>query len=116
MKVLASYSIKGGVGKTAAAVNLAYAASCDHVRTLLWDLDPQGASTFYFRVKPKVKGGIKGLLRRKRAADRLVKATDYPSLDLLPADVSYRYADLIVHRMPKPLKVLKKVIKPLRDE
>ncbi|MBW2522804.1 MAG: ParA family protein [Deltaproteobacteria bacterium] len=116
MRVLAIYSIKGGVGKTASAVNLAYAASRDQARTLLWDLDPQGASTFYFRVKPKVKGGIKSLLRRKRAADRLVKATDYAYLDLLPADLSYRYADLIVHGMQKPLKKIKKVIKPLRDD
>jgi chromosome partitioning protein len=56
-RVLATYNIKGGVGKTSAAVNLAYLAARDGARTLLWDLDPQGASTYLFRVKPKVKGG-----------------------------------------------------------
>lgn len=48
-RVLATYNIKGGVGKTSAAVNLAYLAARDGGRTLLWDLDPQAASTFLFR-------------------------------------------------------------------
>ena len=56
-RVLATYNIKGGVGKTSAAVNLAYLAARDGCSTLLWDLDPQGASTYLFRVKPKVRGG-----------------------------------------------------------
>ena len=46
MKVLASYNLKGGVGKTTAAVNLAYLAAANGHRTLLWDLDPQGAATY----------------------------------------------------------------------
>ena len=52
MKVLATYNIKGGVGKTSAAVNLAALAAKDGFKTLLWDLDPQGSATFLFRVKP----------------------------------------------------------------
>ncbi|MEA3413681.1 MAG: AAA family ATPase, partial [Pseudomonadota bacterium] len=48
MKILATYNIKGGVGKTATAVNLAWAAAGSGYRTLVWDLDPQGAATFYF--------------------------------------------------------------------
>ena len=55
-RVLATYNIKGGVGKTSAAVNLAYLAARDGARTLLWDLDPQGASTYLFRVKPQGQG------------------------------------------------------------
>ena len=48
MRVFATYNIKGGVGKTATAVNLAYLAAASGARTLIWDLDPQGAATFYF--------------------------------------------------------------------
>lgn len=48
MKVFGIYNIKGGVGKTAASVNLSYLSSLDGNKTLLWDLDPQGSSSFYF--------------------------------------------------------------------
>ena len=64
-RVLATYNIKGGVGKTSAAVNLAYLAAREGAATLLWDLDPQGASTYLFRVKPKVRGGGRKLVARK---------------------------------------------------
>ncbi len=116
MRIIAVYSIKGGVGKTSTAVNLAYAAANDFARTLLWDLDPQGASTYYFRVKAKVKGGISRILHRRRDIDSYIRATDYPLLDLLPADASYRYADLVLDELKKPIRGLKKAIKPLRDE
>lgn len=50
MKTIAFYSPKGGVGKTASAVNIAYLASRSGVSTLLWDLDSQvrpRGSTFF---------------------------------------------------------------------
>jgi len=86
MKVLALYSIKGGVGKTSSAVNLAYTAANNGFKTLVWDLDPQGASSFYFRIKPKIKGGGKDLIDGKRELDGLIKGTDFNNLDLLPSD------------------------------
>lgn len=59
MKIIAIYNLKGGVGKTATAVNLAYLASIEGAKTLLWDLDPQASTTFYYQVKAKIKGGMK---------------------------------------------------------
>ena len=53
MKVIAIYNLKGGVGKTAASVNLSYLASRGGYRTLGWDLDAQGAASFYFRNQPR---------------------------------------------------------------
>jgi chromosome partitioning protein len=116
LKVIASYNIKGGVGKTAAAVNLSYLAAWEGNSTLVWDLDPQGAASFYFRVKPKVKGGTHGLLKRKRELDDAIKATDYPQLDLIPADFSYRNMDLTLEQFRNSSNRLRKLIKPLRDE
>jgi cellulose biosynthesis protein BcsQ len=114
--VLATYNIKGGVGKTSAAVNLSYLASRDGQRALLWDLDPQGGSTFLFRVKPKVRGGGDKLVRLKSDVEKLIKGTDHPGLDLLPADFSYRHMDLALDRFKRPTRRLARVLKPLRDE
>ena len=66
-RVLATYNIKGGVGKTSAAVNLAYLAARDGARTLLWDLDPQGASTYLFRDQAEGQGRRPEARARARA-------------------------------------------------
>jgi len=116
MKVLAFYSIKGGTGKTASAVNLAFVSARSGYRTLVWDLDPQAASSFYFRVKPKVKGGSKDLIAGKRELEELIKGTDFDNLDLLPADFSFRNLDLILDDKKKPTRQLTKLLKPLADE
>lgn len=116
MKILATYNIKGGVGKTAAAVNLAHRAAAEGRRVLVWDLDPQGAATFYFRVKPKVKGGGEALVSGRRDLDRAVKGTDFANLDLVPADFSYRNLDLLLDDAKKPLGRLGKLLAPLRDD
>jgi chromosome partitioning protein len=96
VKIYATYNIKGGVGKTTAAVNLAHLSAADGQRTLLWDLDPQGAASFLFRIKPKVKGGGKALIRGTKTLDGAIKGTDFDHLDLLPADFTYRNMDLLL--------------------
>ncbi|MFZ2404480.1 MAG: ParA family protein [Methylobacter sp.] len=116
MNVLAVYSIKGGVGKTSSAVNLAHTAARNGHRTLVWDLDPQGASSYYFRIKPKIKGGSKDLIAGKRELDGLIKGTDFENLDLLPADFSFRNLDLVLGAKKKPTRQLKKLLKPLAEE
>jgi cellulose biosynthesis protein BcsQ len=115
-RVLATYNIKGGVGKTSAAVNLAHLAARDEERVLLWDLDPQGASTYLFRIKPKVRGGGRKLVRGKSEAAELIKGTDFERLDLLPADFSYRHMDLALDGAKRPTTRLAKVLEPLRED
>ena len=116
MEVLATYNIKGGVGKTATAVNLSYLSALEGARTLVWDMDPQGAATFYFRIKPKVKGGAKKLIRGKRELDPLLRGTDFDGLDLLPADFSYRHLDLVLDDTRKPTARLRKLLRRFQDE
>jgi cellulose biosynthesis protein BcsQ len=114
--VLATYNIKGGVGKTSAAVNLACLAAREGSPTLLWDLDPQGGSTYLFRVKPKVRGGGRKLVRLKNDVASLIKGTDHPGLDLLPADFSYRHMDLVLDEFKRPTRRLRRVLEPLAGE
>jgi chromosome partitioning protein len=95
VKIFACYNLKGGVGKTATAVNLAYLSSVG-ARTLLWDLDPQASATFYLRVKAKVKGGSKRVLGGGKGPASAIRGSDFEGLDLLPADLSYRKMELLL--------------------
>jgi chromosome partitioning protein len=113
-RVLATYNIKGGVGKTSAAVNLAYLAAREGHPTLLWDLDPQAASTYLFRVRPRLEGGGRGLVRMRSPAEEQIKGTDHANLDLLPADFSLRHLDLALDEFKRPTRRLGKVLAPLR--
>lgn len=112
MKTIGVYNIKGGVGKTATSVNLGHLAARAGLRTLIWDLDPQGAATYYFRVKPRVKKSTR-VLFGKSDLDKAIKATDYQGLDIVPADFAYRNMDLLLNKASKPTQQLKKLLKPL---
>lgn len=116
MKIVACYNIKGGIGKTTTAVNLAYLAAQEGARTLVWDLDPQGAASFYFRIKPRVKKGGKGLLTGKKTLDDVIKGTDYLHLDLVPSDFSYRNLDLALDAFKKSDTRIQKLLQPLEKE
>jgi chromosome partitioning protein len=111
--VVAVYNMKGGVGKTTAAVNLAYLAAATGARTLLWDLDAQAASSFAFRVHPEVEGFGKKSLRQIDTLTEAIKATDYDNLDLLPADFAYRNLDRFLHRLDRPHRDLAEVLQKL---
>jgi cellulose biosynthesis protein BcsQ len=115
MKVISLYNIKGGVGKTAACVNLAYTCAKSGMKTLLWDLDSQGAASFYFNVSPEVKGGTKKLFKTKALGD-LVKETGISQLDLLPADFSYRHMDLFLDGEKKPKKRMNEFLSHFEDD
>jgi chromosome partitioning protein len=113
VNTLATYNIKGGVGKTATAVNLAYLAARDGHRTLLWDLDPQGAASYLLRVRPRVKGGGKALIRGKTSLDDALKPTEFDRLDLVPADFTYRHLDLVLDATKKPTQRIARLLGPL---
>ena len=116
MKIFAVYNIKGGVGKTAAAVNLSYLSAREGWRTLLWDLDPQAAASFYFRVKPHIKKGAKGIVRKQHPLQKHIKGTNYAGLDIIPADFSYRNFERYLDQTKKPTGRLRKLLRPLADE
>lgn len=116
MIVIAVYNSKGGVGKTATTVNIGYLAASHGYRTLVWDLDPQGAATFYFRVKHRLKGGARALTtQRNRIGDR-VRGTDYELLDVLPSDRELRNVELAFDAAKHRTGRVRRVLDELRGD
>jgi cellulose biosynthesis protein BcsQ len=115
MKIVAVTNIKGGVGKTTTAVNLSYLCAASGRATLLWDLDPQGAATYTLKGEAREHVSAKKLVAGKRELPELIVTTDYPGLDLLPADFSYRHFDVHLSERKRPTERLLKMSRPLRE-
>ncbi|MDK3018323.1 ParA family protein [Pseudodonghicola flavimaris] len=116
MKIVACYSNKGGVGKTATAVNLAHAAAASGLRVLLCDLDPQGASGFYFRIKPSKKLKDESFFKDVKRFIDAIRGSDFDNLDVLPANMTFRDFDIFLSRMKNGRSRLKKALKAVNAD
>ncbi len=116
MKEIAVYNIKGGVGKTATSVNLAYAAVEDRNKVLLVDMDPQGASTFYLNTKQGHGEKLKKTFFKGKAMDEMIRQTEYENLDILPSDQRYRKLDAYLGEMKNTSKWYRKLFKPVKKD
>jgi chromosome partitioning protein len=108
LAVIAIYSVKGGVGKTTIAANLAWCSATISCRkTLLWDLDAAGGAGFLFGVDPKRKHTAESVFSKDADPTDLIRKTDVPRLDLLPADESLRDLDSLLERLGKTRRLAK---------
>jgi chromosome partitioning protein len=110
MRVVASCSGKGGVGKTTVAVNVA-ALAARSLRVLLWDLDPQGAATHCLGAVPAARGVTKDLVRGRRTLAGRAVATRWHGLAVVAADRSARNLD----RQLDDEHRLRTLLEPLRE-
>lgn len=116
MFIASLYNLKGGVGKTASCVNFAYMAARDGYNVLLWDLDPQGAASFYYKVQPKEKSSIKKLLDQDVSIHDLIMTTSYEHLDIIPADLSARKMDILLDTQHGSKKHIGNLLKQISKE
>ena len=108
MAVIAVYSVKGGVGKTTLAANLAWCASQESGwKTLLWDIDAAGGAAFLLGVDPPAKRSADSVFAREQAPEKAVLHTAYPGLDLLPADQSLWALDAQLAALGKKRRLAK---------
>lgn len=108
MAVIAVYSVKGGVGKTTLAANLAWCASQDSGwKTLLWDIDAASGAAFLLGVDPPRKRSADSVFARERAPEKAIMHTPFPGLDLLPADQSLWALDAQLAALGKKRRLAK---------
>ncbi|MFM9937161.1 MAG: ParA family protein [Novosphingobium sp.] len=102
MAVIGVYSVKGGVGKTTLAVDMAWrSAMRSGHSTLLWDLDPQGGAGWLLGLADRRGHRAASVFQREGKPGDLITETRYPRLSVLQSDESMRSLSLTLARIGK---------------
>lgn len=89
MKKIAVYNIKGGVGKTTTTVNLACLLSRMGYSVLMWDLDPQGGSSYFFNLENHNDNTHAKLFDRYISIYDVIQSTDTYHIDVISNDSKF---------------------------
>lgn len=102
LQVITFVNFKGGSGKTTTATHFAQYLALNGYRVLMVDLDPQASATTLFGLYPDTDIGehetFAGWIRSadgdpRARAERLIRRTYWPGLDLMPASITLQHAE-----------------------
>lgn len=110
------YSNKGGAGKSTSAVHLAWTSALSGVPTLLWDLDAQGAASYFLRHEGGTEVSARKLMTGKKDWAGEVRTTAIGGLSLIPCDQSFRHWDTMLQEQSHGKRLLSEWLKPLREQ
>jgi len=117
-RVIAMVNQKGGVGKTTSTINLGAALAELGRRVLMVDFDPQGALSAGFGVNPHELDTTvyTVMMDRKTDVREAIRATEFPNMDLLPANIDLSAAEVQLVNEVAREQVLSSALKKVKDD
>ena len=117
-RVIAMVNQKGGVGKTTSTINLGAALAELGRKVLMVDFDPQGALSAGFGVNPHELDTTvyTVMMDRKTDVREAIRATEFPNMDLLPANIDLSAAEVQLVNEVAREQVLSSALKKVKDD
>ncbi len=117
MKVISFYNLKGGVGKTTTAVNVAACLGQQGYKVLLLDLDPQGDAGIsfgleVFEMDTKTESILKG---ESNINDAIISLKD-EQIDILPSNLGLALEEDSLASQPRKDDLLRFAISEIKNK
>jgi cellulose biosynthesis protein BcsQ len=89
VKTIAVYNIKGGVGKTTTTINIACLMAKIGFSVLIWDLDPQGGTSYFFKTEAANNHRYKRLFENDISIYEVIQTCDTHHIDIISNDAFF---------------------------